>query len=84
MPGAFDCHRQPTLVPGAGSCLATRLDLAMIGNEVPQQIDVFVVNRADLVDTEGTDLAAAPSSGASTTTPLRPAFSPIGIARPRP
>ena len=84
VPGAFDCHRQPTLMLGAGSCLASRFDLAMLGDEVPQQIDILVVNRADLVDTEGTNLAAATSSGTSATTPIPPASPPIGTARPRP
>ncbi len=67
MPRSLDRDRQRALVPGAGAELATRLDLASLGDVAAQARSVLVVDLPDLVDTESADLA--PPAKAATATP---------------
>src|SRR5829696_4476866 len=58
VPRSLDRGSQRALVPGAGAELATRLDLAALGDVAAQARRVLVVDLPDLVDTESTDLAS--------------------------
>src|SRR5580765_1565884 len=59
LPGALDRRLQLALVLGAGSGNAPRQDLAALGHERPDQLDVLVVDVVDLVRAELADLATA-------------------------
>jgi hypothetical protein len=76
VPRSLDGDGQRALVPGAGTELAARLDLASLGDVAAQARGVLVVDLADLVDTESADLA--PPAKAATATPPR---SPSAAAR---
>lgn len=79
MPRALDRDGQRALVPGAGTKLAARLDLAPLGDVAAQARGVLVIDLPDPVDAESTDLAspakaataapAWPSSAATRTAP---------------
>ena len=66
MPRSLDRGSQRALVPGAGAELATRLDLATLGDVAAQARRILVVDLSDLVDTEPADLAAATKAAAAT------------------
>jgi hypothetical protein len=55
LPGALDGRRDFTLVFGAISGLAARADFAILDNEAPQHIGVFIVNYNILVGAELAD-----------------------------
>src|SRR5260221_13046660 len=59
LPGALDGRLQLALVHGAGAGDAPRQNLAALGHEGSQQLDVLVVDVVDLVRAELADLAAA-------------------------
>src|SRR5437870_5508895 len=58
LPGALESGRQHALVPGAGTGLAPRLDLCPLGQVPPEPIDLLVVDRFGLLNTEVADLAS--------------------------
>src|SRR6478672_7630262 len=59
LPGALDRRLQLALMLGAGAGDAPRQDLAALGHERTDQLDVLVVDVVDLVRAELADLAPA-------------------------
>src|SRR5438045_8005032 len=57
--GALDCRLQLALMFRAGPGNTPRQDLAALGDERPDQLDVLVVDVVDLVRAELADLATA-------------------------
>lgn len=74
----FQGLAQCPLVPGAGACLATRVDLAPVGDVAAEPAGIFVVDRGYLVHAKGTDPAPryVPL--------LSPGLAPEGLPRPTP
>ena len=74
-------------MPGARAELASRLDLASLGDVAPQTGGVLVVDLADLVDAEAANLAsspkaATPAAAARATSPATRATSARWAAPP--
>jgi len=55
--GLLDSPGQGSLVRRAGSCQAARKDLPPLGNERPDQPNIFVVDKIDLFHAKLADLA---------------------------
>jgi len=55
MSGSLDSNSYRSLVLGAGTCLATRINPASLRNIGAQFAGVFIINYVDLVTAEGTN-----------------------------
>src|SRR3954471_12760658 len=69
--GALQGDGEHALVPGARAGLATRLDLAAVGNVATQLARVLVIDLVDLVDAERTDAPATETAATATGTAPR-------------
>ena len=79
MPRSLDGDGQRPLVPGARTELASRLDLASLGDVTAQARGILVIDFPDLVDAESADLA--PPTEAATAAPARSAPSAARTTR---
>jgi hypothetical protein len=64
-PGPFDRHGKPPLVAGARTGASARFNLALVGNEAAQHVDILVVDPLNLLYAECANAAALETATAT-------------------
>lgn len=81
VPSALDRFGHPPLMPGTRASLPTGADLASIGDQRAQQVDILVINLLGLL---GAELADASAAGTAPPTILNFLFGAFFITASRP